>query len=152
MIIMPSLYPTLSLPKVAVSRLISKPNSYKSAPMFDFDTGDFVRDAAGRIVMTSGKEAFMEWCLKQCQTERFSRLAYSSKIGVEMRAAMKESEEDPKAVRSAIERTITEALMVHPSTEYVRKFEFALSGSDGLSVTFLVKGRDWDESPLTVVY
>lgn len=149
---MPNLYPTLNLPKLAVSRLISKPDRYKSSPMFDFDTGDFVRDAAGRLVMADGKEVFMEWCQKQCQTERYSRLAYSSKIGVEMDAAMKESGEDPKAVRSAIERTITEALMVHPATEYVRKFEFAPSSGDGLLVTFLVKGRGWDEAPITVIY
>lgn len=149
---MPSLYPTLNLPKVAVSRLISKPDSYKPAPLFDFDTGDFVRDAAGRIVMASGKEAYMEWCMKQCQTERYTRLAYSNKIGVEMVAAMKTSEDNPNAVRSAIERTITEALMIHPATEYVRKFEFSRSGSDGLLVTFLVKGRDWEEEALTVVY
>ena len=149
---MPNLYPTFNLPKIAPNTLLAKPKTYKPAPMFDYDTGDFVRDGAGRIVMASGKEAYAEWCIKQCFTERNTRLAYSNRIGVEMNAALKASEADPGAVQSAIERTITEALMVHPATEYVRNFEFSRSGSDGLLVRFIVKGRDLEEQPLEVAY
>ena len=149
---MPSLYPTFNLPKVAVRNIEPAKRTYRPAPMFDYDSGDFVRDGAGRLVMADGKEAYMEWCLKQCVTERGTKLAYSDKIGVEMVAALKDGEADPGAVQSAIERTITEALMIHPATEYVRKFKFGWDGGSHLLVTFVVKGYDWEEEILTVAY
>ena len=149
---MPSLYPTFNLPSVVTQNLTPTQKSYRPAPMFDFDSGDFVRDGAGRIVMAEGKEAYMEWCLKQCATERYTKLAYSDKIGVEITAAVRDSASDPAAVQSAIERTITEALMVHPATEYVRRFQFSWDGSDSLHVRFVVKGYDWDEEMLEAVY
>ena len=149
---MPNLYPTFNLPSIAPSLTAPQQREYKPAPKFDFETGDFVRDGAGRIVIAEGKEAYMEWCVKQCLTERNTRLAYSAKIGVEIDAAVKESKSDPAAVQSAIERTITEALMVHPATEYVRQFQFAWEGSDSLHVSFVVKGRDFEEQTLEVVY
>ena len=45
---------------------------------------------------------------------------------------------------SYIELTITEALMVHPATEYVKDFEFSHDG-DGTWVSFVVKGYPWEE-------
>ena len=149
---MPSLYPTFNLPKVAVKNIEPAKEVYRPAPMFDYDSGDFVRDGAGRLVMAEGKEAYIEWCLKQCVTERGTKLAYSDKIGVEMVAALKDGEADPGAVQSAIEKTITEALMIHPATEYVRKFKFGWDGGSHLLVTFVVKGYDWEEETLTVAY
>ena len=53
------------------------------------------------------------------------------------------------AVESAVERTITEALLVNPRTEYVRGFEFTWNG-DELFCSFTVKGIDWEEFPLSV--
>lgn len=149
---MPNLYPTYNLPSIAKGLAMPQKRAYKPAPKFDFKTGDFVRDGAGRIVMADGREAYMEWCLKQCATERNTRLAYSGKIGVEIEAAVLDSASDPAAVQSAIERTITEALMVHPATEYVRKFQFSWDGGDSLHVKFVVKGRDWEEETLETVY
>ena len=149
---MPNLYPTFTLPKIAIQNTEPSKRIYKPAPMFDYDSGDFVRDNAGRLVMADGKEAYIEWCLKQCVTERGTRLAYSDKIGVEMVSALKNNESDPKAVQSAIEKTITEALMIHPATEYVRKFKFTWDGGSHLFVTFIVKGYDWEEETLTVTY
>ena len=54
---------------------------------------------------------------------------------------------DRGAVESAVERTITEALMVNPKTEYVRGFEFEWMNED-LSVSFVVKGKEFDEQKL----
>ena len=101
---------------------------YRSAPLFDFQTGDFVRDGAGRIVMADGKEAFAQWCLKVCVTERGTKLAYSDKIGTEIMSAVKES--DAESVKSSIERTIN--------------FSFSIDG-DHLFVDFVVKGKNWAE-------
>lgn len=149
---MPNLYPTFNLPTIATPNIEPDREIYKPAPMFDYDSGDFVRDGANRLVMASGREAYMEWCLKQCATERDTKLAYSDKIGVELTAAVKDSAGDPQAVQSAIERTITEALMVHPATEYVRNFEFTWDGGSHLYVKFVVKGRDYPEETLQAIY
>ena len=148
---MPSLYPTFKMPKMALRQRKPVEKTYQQAPMFDYETGDFVRDGANRIVMADGKEAFMEWCLKQCVTERSSRLAYSDKLGVEIVKATAGAS-DPAAVQSDIERTITEAIMVNPATEYVRNFEFSWNGGENLAVSFSVKGKEWDEETLQIVY
>ncbi len=115
---------------------------YKPAPLFDFEKGDFVRDGANRIIFADSKEAFAQWCLKVCVTERGTKLAYSDKIGTEIMSAIKES--DAESVKSSIERTITECLMVNPVTEYVKNFSFSIDG-DHLFVSFVVKGKNWAE-------
>lgn len=145
-----SIYPTFNLPTMTDSSPVQEQQIYKPAPMFDFESGDFVRDGANRIVLADGQEAYMEWCLKQCVTERNTRLAYSEKIGVEIISAAKNN--DIIAIESAIERTITEALMVNPATEYVRNFAFSWEGGDSLHVSFVVKGRQWKEQTLSVTY
>lgn len=145
------LYPTFKLPSVALDAETAARRSYKQSFSFDYATGDFVRDAAGRPVLAEGREAFCQWCLKQCVTERGTRLSYSDKIGVEIVAAVRDAT-DIRAVESRIRRTITEALMVNPETEYVKDFSFAWNGADSMEVSFLVKGHEWDEDRLTVAY
>ena len=54
-----------------------------------------------------------------------------------------------KAVESAIERTISEALLVNPRTEYVRQFEFVWNG-DAVSVSFVLKA--WILTSLKFLY
>ena len=51
---------------------------------------------------------------------------------------------DKNARECEIERTITEALLVHPATEYVREFNFDYSSGAAI-VTFVVKGYQWEE-------
>lgn len=146
-----SLYPTFNLPAVVADNERPKKRSYKQSFFFDYEVGDFLRDGANRFVLAEGREAFCQWCLKQCATERGTKLAYSDKIGVEIVRAAKE-ENDIAAVESAIQRTITEALMVNPETEYVKNFQFSWNGADRLQVSFVVKGHEWDEDTLTVTY
>ena len=116
-------------------------------PEFDFERGDFVCSGARKMVPIDGREAYVQWCQKIVRTERMAHLAYGDEIGVEMHAAM--ALDDPWAVKSAIERTVTEALMVNKRTEYVRAFEFTMDG-DELHVSFIVKGRDFEEERLNV--
>lgn len=146
-----SIYPTFNLPAVTADSELQKKKSYKQSFFFDYATGDFLRDGANRLVLAEGREAFCQWCLKQCATERSTKLAYSDKIGVEIVKAVRE-ESDIKAIESAIQRTITEALMVNPETEYVKNFRFAWDGADRLLVSFVVKGHEWDEDTLAVTY
>ena len=117
-----SLYPTFNLPSVAIDTERSKKKSYKQSLYFDYEAGDFVLDASHRPVLAEGREAFCQWCLKQCATERGTKLAYSDKIGVEI-------------VKAAI---------------VVVKGWVESAGS--LQVVFVVKGHEWDEDTLSVTY
>lgn len=137
-----SIYPTFNLPTLTPPRTSAEQKKYQSSLYFDFVKGDFVLDGAKRLVTCDGHEAWLEWCLKQLMTERFTKLAYSDKVGVEIVSAVRD-EPDAESAQLAIERTVTEALMVNPATEYVRNFEFSQQGDD-LSVAFLVKGREWE--------
>ena len=66
---------------------------YKRSVKWNVETGDFERDGANRMVECDGKEAFMTWCYKVVQTERYACLAYPSSIGVEMENALAENDE-----------------------------------------------------------
>ncbi len=147
---MPQIYPVITLPTLMAPRSQPVEKVYKVAPFFSFEIGDFLFDAAGRVIMADGKETFEQWCIKVCATERGTRLAYSDKIGTEFEAALKEP--DQNAVKSSIVRTITETILVNPVAEWVKNFSFTTEG-DSLWVTFTVKGRPWAEAGnLTVRY
>lgn len=115
---------------------------YKRSVKWDPEKGDFVRDGANRMVECDGREAFSIWCFKIAQTERYRCLAYPDTIGTEMERAM--DNDDEKTVESMVQRTITDALMVNPRTEYVRDFSFTWNG-DNMHCSFKVKGIGWDE-------
>ncbi len=115
---------------------------YKRSAKWDVQSGDFVRDGANRVAEGSGREAFMIWCYKTAQTERYACLAYPPEIGVEMEVAMED--DDEMTVESMVERTITDALLVNPRTEAVQDFEFSWNG-DEMHCRFQVKGADWEE-------
>lgn len=135
------LFPTVDVPEILTPVPASKQH-YKPSYQFDFTTGDFVRDGANRVVVCSGREAYLQWCMKVVHTERMTCLAYSSDIGIEGQEALAQS--DRRAVESALERTISEALKVNPRTEYVRGFSFSWE-ADVLRCRFTVKGREWEE-------
>ncbi|MGM9539527.1 DUF2634 domain-containing protein, partial [Anaerovibrio sp.] len=63
-----SIYPTFRLPPLTAPSLGAKQKRYKSSLMFDFETGDFVRDGAKRLLTCDGHEAWVQWCLKQLAT------------------------------------------------------------------------------------
>lgn len=129
------LFPTAEVPEF----LEDSPQydeTYKPSAAWDFEKGDFVRNGANQLVKSTGKEAYKTWCVKMVCTERYRCLAYPDELGVEMDDALKE--ESNSAVESAVERTISEALLVNPRTEYVRDFVFTWSG-DELRCSFTVK-------------
>lgn len=115
---------------------------YHPTVLWDNEKGDFVRDGANRMIVCDGMEGFKTWCMKIATTERYTCAAYDASIGTEMEEAVKEPTH--AAVESALQRTITEALMVNPRTEYVRDFSFSEEG-DQIWVTFTVKGIEWEE-------
>ena len=146
---MPNLYPNVTLPTL-VTPTSRTEQKLMPAPKFDWLTGDFILDGAGRMCLADPKESFESWILKICQTERGTRLAYSDVIGVEIESALKLT--SPEAAKSAIIRTLTEAIMVHPAVEYVKNFKFT-GDADELRITFSVKAKNFpEESNFSVVY
>ena len=141
-----NLFPVFEVPEIKISTSAEE-QKYKPSVYFDYELGDFRRDGANKLVVAEGKEAYKQWCIKTVLTERMERLAYSSDIGIELHDALKQA--DRQAVESALIRTITEALMVNPMTEYVRRFEFTWS-SDSLYCEFIVKGKEWEEQSIGV--
>ena len=75
-------------------------------------------------------------------------MAYTDRFGVEFNelAGMNDNE----AVKSKIIRTITEAIMAHPQTAWVKNFSFKIV-ADSVQVSFTVKGKDFDESNLSIL-
>ena len=135
------LFPTSDVPDVEEQEE-EYDTEYKQSVAWDIEKGDFVLDGANKMVFCSGQEAFKTWCYKTAMTERYSCLAYGDEIGAEMEDATEEDEQE--AVELEIERTITEALMVNPRTEYVRDFSFSWN-ADEVICTFIVKGIEQEE-------
>lgn len=143
------LYPEIKLPTLIAPRNKQSARFNKIAPLFDYRLGEFVFNPDGTPKMATPKETFEQWCIKTCLTERKTRPAYTDKFGVEFKelAGMNNHE----AVKSKIIRTITEAIMAHPQTAWVKNFSFKIKG-DNIYISFTVKGKDFDESRLTVLY
>lgn len=141
------LFPTFEVPDIEDGD-DEYDTEYKRSVKWDARLGDFVQDSTGNMVGCGGREAFMIWCYKIVQAERYDHAAYMEEIagvdlGVELEEAVQESDHD--LTESMIIRTVTEALMVNPRTEYVQGFEFEWDGED-LHFSFDVKGIDWDET------
>lgn len=137
-----SLFPVFEVPEF-IEDLNRYDTQYKRSVKWSPTKGDFVRDGAHRMIECDGKEAYAIWCYKIAQTERYCCMAYPDSIGTEMEKAM--SDGDADIVKSMVQRTITEALMVNPRTEWVRNFVFDWNG-DSMTCTFEVKGIEWDET------
>jgi len=132
---MPNLYPTFELPTIVEQEQPQLAPEYPESYLFDFEKGDFVRDAAGKIVVADGHQAWVQWCVKTVMTERFACLAYSWNYGVEVKQARKQP--DRALMEMEIERTITEALMADLRTELVKDFTFQWH-ADELYVSFTI--------------
>lgn len=142
------LFPVFEVPPV-VEKQAEQKQKYYGSVYFDFQTGDFKQDGAARLVASNGREAYRQWCIKAAVTERGTYLAYGSNYGAEILEAM--AQPDRSAVESALERTISEAIMENPKTEYVRGFLFSWEGN-GLHCQFIVKGQDIEEQPVSIAY
>lgn len=122
-------------------------SEYRYTVAWDVEKGDFVLDGKNRMQTCNGVEGYRVWCCKTALTQRYACSAYPDEIGAELDEALAETDE--KAVQSALERTITEALMVNPRTEYVRDFVFIWNG-DNVSCSFIVKGVEGNEFQVNI--
>ena len=138
---MAKIYPEISLPTLVAPRSRATVRTNRVAPFFNWLTGEFEFNPNGSPRMATPKETYETWCIKVCSTERGTRLAYSDKIGTEFAALA--GVNDNERVKSSIIRTITESLMVHPQTAWVKNFSFRAAG-DNLWVSFDVQGKNFD--------
>lgn len=129
---MPSLFPEGSLNAATVTDN-SKIN-YKGTYAYDFDNGDFIRNADGSIKVLNEFEAYVQWCQKAMLTARYKYSAYSSKFGKDIIAS---DLSDRKAIELELERITQEALLVHPMTKGVDNFTFTWNG-DSVYYTYSV--------------
>ena len=70
---MANLFPVFDMPEI-ISASVEK-QKYNPSVYFDFERGDFIREGAHRIVEADGKTAYIQWCRKMVETERFTCLA-----------------------------------------------------------------------------
>ncbi len=137
---MAGLFPVFDVPDITENNADVE-KQYMPAPLWDYETGDFVIDGTNRALYGSGYDAWILWCTKSILTQRWAHLAYNSNIGVEADEAFKQPDAD--AVESAFERTITEALLADPSgrTEQVKDFRFTWR-ADTLMIECMVVGKN----------
>ena len=126
--------PTLRAPDEALEKV------FLPSPLFDFEIGDFVRDGANRIVMVDGRDAFILWVLKALKTQLGACRSYYE-FGIDVESCLMEPSR--QAVESALERTITEGLLVNERVERVFNFDFVWEASD-LYVSFYIKPKNWE--------
>ena len=77
------LYQTFEVPEI-INEEEQLDKEYHRSMKWNPETGDFVRDGSNRVLDCDGREAFMIWCFKAAQTERYQCLAYPRSIGTEM--------------------------------------------------------------------
>lgn len=133
-----TLYPVFEIPTSEPQNEDAE-QAFKPSPLFDFDTGDFVRDGANRIVMVDGRDAYILWVLKTLKTQQGACMSYME-AGIDYEGALAETSRE--AVQAAFERTISETLLIHPCTDRVYDFEYEWD-SDTLYTAFTVKPKTW---------
>lgn len=145
---MGSLFPTFSVASTLAEGAVAV-EKYKSAPFFDLEKGEFKVDGGGKMLYGTGYDAWVLWCTKTVETQRLAHAAYSSFIGTEWVEAF--AEPDRAAQESALERTISEALLADPQGRTVRVYDFVfLSLGDSISASFQVLGAQGETASITV--
>lgn len=96
---------------------------------FDFEKGDFVQDASGKLVEAEPFEAWVDWCNKALRTTRYKHLIYSADYGQEFEDLLRRHL-TREANESEIKRMVTECLMVNPYTDRVENFKFQWTGDE----------------------
>lgn len=134
---MANLYPTFDVPSVLDGQQEVK-KAVKSWH-FDSEKGDFMTDGGNKVIKADEWTTWAQWCMKVLQIERFACLAYSGQIGIESEEIR--SQTTREAAQSILEKNVTEALQVHPSTELVNDFKYTWE-TDKLKAQFTVYPTD----------
>lgn len=119
--------------------------------LFDFEKQEFVLQGTDPAP-ASGMDSLKMWILNTLYTSRFSSPIHSDDYGIEVPDDILGSPVDAM-VTGIIERSITEALMVHDRITEVERFTFATDEEDGtiLYVDFVVTTDDGSETLISNV-
>lgn len=122
--------------------LSETPAGYRNGISFDYQTGDFRRDGANKLLSSDGIESWKSWCINCLQTERYKHLAYSSDFGIELDAAMRATSREE--AENILTRQIIEAIMADPyeRAAYVERTSFDWTAPDTVSVAVTIHGVD----------
>ncbi|WP_256758702.1 DUF2634 domain-containing protein [Cohnella sp. WQ 127256] len=90
---------------------------------FDYEAGEFVVTPSGKVASFEGTNAWMEWCKKALQTERYRHLIYSRSYGQEFNELIR-SGLPRAAIEMEIQRITTETLEMDPRTASVDSFTY----------------------------
>lgn len=125
---MPNLYAT---DEVTLDEALLQDNeiAFGKSVTFDFKAGEFVLSPTGKFVEVEGEDAWIEWCQKAILTQRYRWLIYSRSYGQEFEDLIG-SGLTQAAIKSEIERMVTEALLVDSRTASVENFAFSWVGDE----------------------
>lgn len=133
------LFPVFDIPDLDEDNA-NQAEEMKAGPLFDYELGDFVLDGQNRVVYVDGKDNYMLWCLKTLNTQLGACASYSG-YGIDIEGATDQPTRE--AVQSAMQRTITEALMENDATERVHMFTFDWEASE-LYISFVIEPKNWE--------
>ena len=83
----------------------------------------FVKGPDGKILKVKAVEGYLQWCEKVLRTKRFVHSSYTDLYGEEYYTLIG-SDMTKSALELEVKRMTIEALMVHPFTEKVNRFDF----------------------------
>ncbi len=134
-----NLFPVFDVPSL-VETDDAVDSEYKPAPLWDYENNDFVLNGAGQPIYGTGYDAWVLWCIKTIETQRYSHNGYSNNAGIEADEAFKQP--DRAARESYFERTITEALLADPKGRTIQVKDFVFEWeADALTITCTVIGK-----------
>ena len=139
---MANLYPTFEVPS-EIGIKTEKTVGYKPSVFFNYTEGDFAEGPNGGMsVKATGEEAWIQWCMQACMTQRGAFSAYDKNLyGVDYERILKET--DVSLQYSLLVKEITESIMSdeYKGTKLVNNFNFEKI-ADGLSISFDITGID----------
>lgn len=115
--------------------------AYPEGPLLDFATMSFVTDTAGRLVIGSGYQVWVQWCAKAVYATRYAHRAYTAAYGLELGGPNPvHLGSDHALVRVVYERSLRETLLADPRTGTVTDFVYE-EVADELHVTCTLTPR-----------
>lgn len=119
---MANLFPVVELPE-ELNEVVSENIAFGRSWRFDYEAGEFVMTPTGKVAGCDGADAWVEWCKKAVQTERYRHLIYSRNYGQEFNELIRSSL-PRSAIEMEIQRITTETLMLDPRTASVESFAY----------------------------
>lgn len=134
-----NLFPVFEVPGITEEGTSVK-SEYDPAPLWDYENGEFVLNGAGQPVYGTCYDAWVLWCIKTIETQRYAHTGYSTNAGIEAEEAFKQP--DRAARESYFERTISEALLADPKGRTIQVKDFVFEWkTDTLYITCTVIGK-----------